>query len=98
MEDLLLRLVADGAGVVQDQTGGFLVLDARVALMLQRPDHFLGIMGIHLAPEGLDVEGFYGAAHKRKYTRRPEVQVALACGERHDLDPTEREQGDGQEM
>jgi hypothetical protein len=57
VEDLLLGLVADGAGVVEDQAGVGLVLDAGVALLLERADDFFGVMGVHLAAEGFDIEG-----------------------------------------
>ena len=56
MKDLLLRLVADGAGVVEDEAGFGLVGDLGVALMLQRSDDFFRVMGVHLAAEGFDIE------------------------------------------
>ena len=56
VEDLLLRLVADRAGVVQDQPRVGLVLHPHVPLMLQRPNHLLRVMGIHLASKRLDIE------------------------------------------
>ncbi len=57
VEDLLFGLVADGAGVVEDQAGVGLVLDAGVALLLEGADDFFGVMGVHLAAEGFDIEG-----------------------------------------
>ena len=56
MEDLLLRLVADGASVVEDQARIGLILHLRIALVLERPDHLFGVVRVHLAAEGLDVE------------------------------------------
>ena len=57
VEDLLFGFVADGAGVVEDEPGVGLVLDAGVALLLQGADDLFGVMGVHLAAEGFDVEG-----------------------------------------
>ena len=57
MEDLLLGFVADRAGVVEDQSRVGLVLDAHVALMLERPNDLFRVMGVHLAAKRLDVEG-----------------------------------------
>ena len=59
VEDLLLRFVADAAGVVEDVVGSFGGLDLRVAGIDQRADYLFGVMCVHLAPEGLDVEGFF---------------------------------------
>ena len=64
----MLSLVPNRAGVVEDESGCLFILNARVALMLQRSDDFLGIMRIHLTPKGLDVKGFCWATHKGKYT------------------------------
>jgi hypothetical protein len=41
VEDFLFRLVADGAGVVQDQVGGSLGIYLGIALMTQSADDFL---------------------------------------------------------
>ena len=57
VENLLLRLVANRAGVVEDQVGRLFRLDARVALVLQRPDDLFRVMDVHLAAEGFDIEG-----------------------------------------
>ncbi len=67
VEDLLLGLVADGAGVVEDQPGFGLVGDLGVAFVLQGPDDLFGVMGIHLAAEGFDVKRL---AHIHKYIVR----------------------------
>ena len=56
VEDLLLGFVADGAGVVKDEAGFVLHLGLHVALRLEGADHLLGVMGVHLAAEGLDIE------------------------------------------
>ena len=61
VEDFLLGFIADGAGVVEDEAGVGLVFDAGVALVLEGADDFFGVMGVHLAAEGFDVEGL---AHK----------------------------------
>ncbi len=57
VEDFLLGFVADGAGVVEDEAGVGFVVDAGVALVLQGADDLFGVMGVHLAAEGFDVEG-----------------------------------------
>jgi hypothetical protein len=56
MEDLLLCLIADGAGVVEDEIGFFDGRDLAVALGYERADDLLGVMHIHLAAESFEVE------------------------------------------
>jgi len=56
VEDSLLGLVADRAGVVENQASVSFILDADVALVLQRADDFFRVMGVHLAAEGFDVK------------------------------------------
>ena len=68
VEDLLLRLVADGAGVVEDQAGIFFRLHLPVALLPECANHLLRVMGIHLAAEGLKIEGFFGCHSNLEYT------------------------------
>jgi hypothetical protein len=60
VEDLLLSLVPDRAGVVEDKPSLFFSFDLRVALVEQSADHFLGVVGIHLAAEGFEIECFSG--------------------------------------
>ena len=67
VEDLLLGLVADGAGVVEDQAGFFFGLDLAIALVQQCANDLFGVMGIHLAPESLKVEGFFGCHSNSEY-------------------------------
>ncbi len=59
VKNLLLGFVADTAGVVEDQLRLFGRFHLLVALMEQRPDDLLRIVRVHLAPEGLDVEGLH---------------------------------------
>src|ERR1700733_6149124 len=59
VEDLLLRLVADRAGVIENEAGCLFRLYLRVALLLQRPDDLLRVMDIHLAAEGLKEERLF---------------------------------------
>ena len=59
VEHLLFGFIADAAGVVEDQLGFFGRLDLLIALMEQRADDLLRIVRVHLAPEGLDVEGLH---------------------------------------
>ena len=68
VEDLLLGFVADGAGVVEDQAGVVFDLDLAVALLLQCANDLFGVMGIHLAAEGLEIEGFFGCHSNPKYS------------------------------
>ena len=56
VKDFLFGLIADAAGVVEDQLGRFHGLHLLVALVNQCSDDLLRIVRIHLAPEGLDVE------------------------------------------
>jgi hypothetical protein len=58
VKDLLLGLIANRAGVVQNQPRIGLILHLRIALMLQRPNHLLGVMGVHLAAKRLNIESF----------------------------------------
>ena len=67
IEDFLLCFVADGAGVVEDETGFFLGFDLTIALALEGPDDFFRVMGVHLTAEGLKIEGFFRRHHKVKY-------------------------------
>ena len=59
VEHLLFGFIADAAGVVEDQLGFLGGLDLLIALMEQRADDLLRVVRIHLAPEGLDVEGLH---------------------------------------
>ena len=68
VKDLLLSLVADGAGVVQNQAGVFLVFNLPVTLVLQCANHLFGVMGIHLAAEGFKIESFLGRHNNPEYT------------------------------
>ena len=57
VEHLLLSLIADAAGVVKDQLGFLRGFNLLIPLMQQCADDLLRIVGVHLAPERLDVEG-----------------------------------------
>jgi hypothetical protein len=59
MEHLLFGLIADATGVIKDQLGFLGGFNFLIALMEQRADDLLRIVGIHLAPKGLDVEGLH---------------------------------------
>ena len=60
VEDLLLGLVADAAGVVENQVRRLRRLHLLIAFGHQRADHLFGVVRIHLAAECFDVEGFPG--------------------------------------
>ena len=57
VEDLLLRFIADGAGVVKDQASVDFVGNLSVAFAKKGSDNFFGIVRVHLAAEGFDVKG-----------------------------------------
>gem|GEM_PF-6820013 len=59
VEDFLLSLVADGAGVVEDEAGVGLVGGLGVALVEEGADDFFGVVGVHLAAKGFDVESLH---------------------------------------
>ncbi len=68
MKDFLLGFVADGAGVIEDQAGVFDGRNLAVALGNQSANDFLGVMDVHLAAEGFEVEGLLGlGGHISKY-------------------------------
>ena len=56
IENLLLRLVANRAGVVQNQRRVDLGFHLAIAFLHQRPNDFFRVMGIHLAAESLNVK------------------------------------------
>ena len=60
VEDLLLRLIADRAGVVQDQVGRFFRLHLDIAFVLERSNDLFRVVDIHLTAEGLNIEALCG--------------------------------------
>ncbi len=56
VENFLLGLVADGAGVVENQVGLLDRLHLAIAFLHQRADDLFGVVCIHLAAEGFEVE------------------------------------------
>ena len=54
--DLLRRLLPDVAGIENDEIGFGLILGQDIACRLERFGHALGVVGVHLAAEGLDME------------------------------------------
>ncbi len=54
--DLLGGLLADMAGVENDEIGIGRIVGRRVAMTGERLRHALGVVGVHLAAEGLDVQ------------------------------------------
>ena len=60
VKDFLLGFVANAAGVVDDQLGRFGIGDLRVTAVNERADDLFGVVRVHLAAEGLDVEGLLG--------------------------------------
>src|SRR5262249_28048256 len=57
----LLGFVADAAGVIKKQVRLFRRGHLPVAFRNQGAYHFLGVVRIHLAPEGLDIEALHSA-------------------------------------
>jgi hypothetical protein len=71
VKNFLLGLVADGAGVIENQSGLFDGLNLSVALGKQRPYDLFGVVGVHLAAKGFEVEGLAGlTGHINKYSAR----------------------------
>ena len=58
VENFLLGFVPDGAGVIEDQVGLLDGLYLPVAFVNERANDFFGVVHIHLAAEGFQVEGF----------------------------------------
>jgi hypothetical protein len=56
MKNLLLRLIANGASVVQNQPSLFDGRYLAVALGHERANDFFGVMHIHLAAKGFQVK------------------------------------------
>jgi hypothetical protein len=55
--ELVVGVLADRAGVEDDDVGLLAGGDARVARVLQQPGEALGVVDVHLAPVGLDLVG-----------------------------------------
>src|SRR4029077_7260342 len=70
VENFLLRFVADGAGVVEDQVGLLDRLYLAVTFMHQRANDFFGVVRVHLAAEGFQIESLLRSrGHKQSITR-----------------------------
>src|SRR5262249_11650924 len=61
MKDFLLGLVANRAGVVEDQVGLFYSFNLPVALADESTYYLFRIVYVHLTPERLDVKGLIPA-------------------------------------
>ena len=57
----LLGVIANRAGVDEDDVGAVRAVDGVVAVRRELPEHQLGVAHVHLAAVGLDVDG--GAFH-----------------------------------
>ena len=66
VENLLLRLIADGAGVVQNQRGFRFRLDLAIPLVHQRPNDLFGVVDVHLAAESFDVKRLVEKSHRNR--------------------------------
>ena len=64
MEDLLLGLIADRAGVIEDEVGIFFALDLAIALRDERAHDLFRVVEIHLAAKGLDVKRLLLGTHE----------------------------------
>ncbi len=62
VEDLLLRFITDGTGIVENQPGLFDGLNLPVSFGHKRAHDFFGVVRIHLAPEGFEVKGLLRVA------------------------------------
>src|SRR5687767_8734095 len=61
VKHFLFGLVANAARVVEHQFGCLRRLHLAVALPLERADHLFGVVHVHLATEGFDIERFHHA-------------------------------------
>ncbi len=64
-EDLVRRLLADAAGVVEDQARRLRRADLAIAAPQQHAGDLFGVVIVHLAAEGLDVKGRRGVSELR---------------------------------
>ena len=77
-QHLLLRLVADRAGIEQDQVGGGLVVHARVAAQLQSAAQTLAVEIIHLTAPRFDEEGLGHRLLRNRYFNAANASRASA--------------------
>jgi len=56
MKNFLLRLITDAASVVEDEFGILRLRNLCVALLQKRSYNLFGVVGVHLAAEGLNVK------------------------------------------
>src|SRR5215472_11694100 len=56
MGDLLLSFIANGAGVVEHETSFLYRLHLAISLLYEGANHLFGVVNIHLAAKGLQVE------------------------------------------
>src|SRR5579864_1412881 len=66
MKNLLLGFIAYGAGIVEHQTGFFDGGDLAVSLGDERAHNLLGVMRVHLATEGFQIESLFLLGHKNQ--------------------------------
>ena len=64
VKNLLLRLVPNGAGVVEHEAGLLDRWNLAVTLENERADYLLGVMRIHLATEGFEVKSLLLRGHE----------------------------------
>ena len=69
-DDPLLRMIADGAGVDQNDVGAVRLVDGEVAGGGELAEHQLGVAHVHLATVRLDVDGRGGLIHPSKISVR----------------------------
>src|SRR5436305_11496932 len=84
MEDLLLRLVTNGAGVVEDEVGLVHGLDLAIALLQQGTNDLLRVVDVHLATERLQIESllricFRHPRHIAKYSAAKRTTARSCC-------------------
>ena len=60
IENFLLRFVPDGAGVVENQVGLLDGLYLLVSFVDERANDLFGVVDVHLAAEGFEVESLLG--------------------------------------
>jgi hypothetical protein len=75
----LRGLFADAAGVVEEQVGLRRVFCGTIAAPEKDARDFLGVVDVHLAAEGFDVEGFIGRLRLRGRGDRPRRLAATVA-------------------
>src|SRR6516162_1508221 len=80
MEDLLLCLIANGAGVIDDQVRVFFAMVRLIAFRDERAYYLFVDVRVHLATKVQDVEGLVRCGHGHPYSFKYIARVRNARG------------------